>query len=75
MKPVRPLAIRAVGFAIPALLGSALLGGALFSGGAVVFRGGSMSTGTLVTLGTVGALLIVLAVYWWRQAFANWSRR
>ncbi len=69
MKPVRPLATRAVGFAIPALLG-----GALFSGGAIVFRGGSMSTGTLIVLGTVSALLVAMAVYWWRQAFANWSR-
>ena len=74
MKPARPLATRVVGFAIPALLGGALLGGALFSGGAIVFRGGSMSTGTLITLGTVSALLMALAVYWWRQAFANWSR-
>ena len=73
--PARPLVTRIAGFLIPALFGGALFGGALFSAAAVVFRGGSMSTGMLLALGTMSVLLMALAAYWWRQALANWTRR
>ena len=75
MKPARPLATRVAGFVIPALFGGALFGGALFAGGAIAFRGDAMSVGTLAVLGTMSVLLMALAVYWWRQAIANWKRQ